>query len=187
MSSDRSIFKFNVLPAKTAQEVAIETERDSSTVYAFLLMLVASLIYLAIMITQAVLIDTRRADAQELLSQREQTQRSYDNVRSLYGELFIKTRTLRPVLDKNIDTKEIFRVAEEIKRSRESINIESYSRERTGEFVFVVLSPRVTDIPDILKHTEEIVGVSDVLLRSANINQENGLTRSTIVLNIAAS
>lgn len=187
MSSDRSIFKFNILPAKTAQEVAIEAERDNSTMYALLLMLVASLIYLGIIITQTVLIDTRRADAMDVLEQRQRTQAGYDSIRSLYGELFIKTRTLRPVLDKNIDTKEIFRVADEIKAARPSINIESYNREKTGEFVFIVLSPEVTDLPEILRKTEEITGVSDVFLRGAAINSDNGLTRSTIVLNIDAS
>lgn len=187
MSSDRTLFQFNILPAKTAREVAIEAERDNSTMYALLLMLFASFIYLIIIIAQAIFIDTRRAEALATLEQRQQIQASFNQVRSLHGELFIKTRTLRPVLDKNIDTKEIFRVADEIKTSRPSLNIESYSRERTGEFVFIILSPSTTDVPEIIRVTENISGVSDVFLRSAVVNTANGLTRSTIVLNIEAS
>ncbi|MBL8014844.1 MAG: hypothetical protein JNK26_01490 [Candidatus Doudnabacteria bacterium] len=187
MASDRSIFKFNILQTKSVRQRQIEYERDNSTLYALLLVLFASFVYLAIVITQGTIIEPRRLEALELLGQREDIAQTYADIRSLNGELFIKTRTLRPVLDKNIDAKEIFRVADAIIATKPGLIIESYVREQEGDFVFVVVSSTVTDVPEIIRDTIEIDGVSDVMVRNVFISEETNLVRTTIALTISAT
>ncbi|MCA9379151.1 hypothetical protein KC640_01870 [Candidatus Dojkabacteria bacterium] len=186
MASDRSIFKFNLLPGKSADDVKMEVKRDNSTFYAVLLVVSASVMYLAIVLIQALLLTPRLRSLTTQLAERQQVEASYGEVQSAYGELFIKTKTLKPVLAKNIDTSEIFRVADGIKGGRADIVIESYSRERTGEFVFLILSPEFVDASELIKNASELTGVSDVEVRTVAVNENTGLVRTTLALNIEA-
>ncbi len=185
--SARPYFRFNLLPPLSAGDAVLQEEKDSSTVSAFLLVLFASIIYLAITLGQAILITPRQQEMEQLLVQSERAVESYQEVRQLNGELFIKTKTLQPVLEKNIDTAEIFRVAEEIKQSGNGLLIETYSRERNGLFVFSVIAPAVSEIPQLLMSTIEIAGVDDVLVRSIVMDRRTGLVRVVLALNILAA
>lgn len=186
MASDRSIFKFNLLQGKSEEDIKIAVKRDSSTFYAVLLVAFASVMYLAVVLFQALVISPRARSLTAQLAERQGVERSFQEVRSTYGELFIKTKTLKPVLAKNIDTTEIFRVADGIKGGRTDIVIESYSRERSGEFVFLILSPQFVDASQLIKNAESLTGVNNVLIRTVAVNEKTGLVRTTLALNIEA-
>lgn len=184
MASDRTLFKFNLLPAKSTEEVAMELDRDNSLLYALVLLVFASFVYLVTIMLQGFVINPRRAEAQQELTNREVVRNSYYGIRATYGELYIKSRTLKPLLEKNIDTKEIFRVADDIQGALPNLVIESYSRERSGTFVFTVISISLDDVEGLLRKAQDISGVSNVLMRSSVMAEDKSLVRTTIALDI---
>lgn len=186
MASDRTIFKFNILQTKSVQLKMIEYERDNSTLYALLLVLFASFVYLGIVVVQSWVVEPRRLSALDALGQRQSVAETFAEIRSLNGELFIKTRTLRPVLDKNLDTKEIFRVAEAITAANNNLIIESYVREKEGNFVFTLVSASIVEVPKIVSTTQGIEGVENVFVRSINVSEDTRLTRTALALEINA-
>ncbi len=178
-------FKFNLI-TKPKEELEMVADRDSSTMYAVLLVFFGSLVYLALILLQNFVISPREQSLTAAITNKEQTIASYNIVKSNHGELFIKSKSLTPVLSKNIDPSEIFRVTSEMVKSNPSLAIESYSREKSGAFVFSVISRSFTEVTDLLKNTQAISGVSNVFVRSATATSSATLVRTVIALNIDA-
>jgi hypothetical protein len=107
-------------------------------------------------------------------------------VKAAHGELFIKSKSLTPVLSKNIDPSEIFRVTQEMINSNPSLALESYAREKSGAFVFGVISRSFTEVADLVKNAKAISGVSDVFVRSASLTSDGRLVKCVIALKIDA-
>lgn len=187
MASSRRYFKFNLLPGRPKEYVKLEEQRDNTTLYGFLMVAFASLIYLVVILVQLLLVQPQLDTATQNLAARQLVKQSYADVQALNGELFIKTKTLKPVLQQNLDTAEIFRVTEAIKGGRSDLIIEDYNREKTGTFVFTVVSPNISDVPSILATTQKITGISDVFIRNISVDSGNQLAHTTLALNITGS
>lgn len=182
---DPKLFKFNLLVQPKEELEAIE-ERDDSMLYAILLVFFASIVYLGLILLQNFLINPRVASLTTAIDQQKQAIASYASVQSAHGELFIKSKSLTSVLNRNIDPAEIFRVTGEMVKSNPSLAIESYSREKSGAFVFGVVSRSFSEVVDLIKNTEAITGVSDVFVRSSILSADTKTVKTIIALNIDA-
>lgn len=183
MSTQDKLFKFNLLPPKSAQEVALEEEGGDSSVYAFVLVFVASLIYLILVLVQAFLIDPRTTAANQALNRARTELNSYSNVRLAHGELHIKSKALAEVLALSVAPDDIFKIADQIASS--DVTIEAYGREQTsGLFQFQLVVNDITKLPTVIQKTKQIAGVSDVLVRTASVSPQDLKVRVNLTLSI---
>ncbi len=180
-------FKFNLLPPKSDKEIEIEIERDDSVLYSMVLVFVAGLAFFLLTMANILLITPRVQEFESAVSSREAQVEQFSSIKSLHGELFIKTETLKPVLEKKIDTNEIFRVAEAITAIRSDVSVEGYGRERTGLFLFEVRSTGLLPLPDLVEGIEQIEGVSQVFFRSTRVDDDPTQFTTVIALSIDAA
>lgn len=178
------LFKFNLLPPKSEVEIAFEQERNDSTVYALVLVFVVILAYFFIFLGQTLFIDTRLAAGEEALLAKQIELDSYNTIKSAHGELFVKTSTLKPVLEKNIDPADIFLVAEQITEVNDNLQVISYNRENTGVFVFEVISADFSEVSEMVEAAEALTAATDVFVRSSTWNETTSTVKTTIALNI---
>jgi hypothetical protein len=186
MATRDGAFKFNLLPPKPKEVVELELEREDSITYALVLIFIATIIYFGLVILSSLLIEPRLRAAQTGLDERVTQRSSFANVLGLHGELYIKTQTLKPVLQLDLNPTEIFRVSDALVAADPTLQIESYSREKGGIFVFQILAPAFMDVTKIAQAASEIEGVSDVFIRGAVLNSTRTNVRTTIALNIDA-
>lgn len=181
------LFKFNLLPRKSDAQEELEVDRDSSVIYAFVLVLLASIIYLCVILVQGLLTAPRVVASQEQLTTRDAQIASFNQTKQLYGELYIKLKSLKSVLEKDINPSEIFRVTDAIEQTNQNVRIESYNRERTGTFVFQIITSSYESASELLRNTKLIPGVSEVFLRDIALVRTNNTVKVTITLTIDAS
>jgi len=186
MATRDAAFKFNLLPPKSKEVVELELEREDSITYALVLIFIAALIYFGLVLLNSLLIDPRLQTAQTGLDERVTQRASFASTLALHGELYVKTQTLRPVLELDLNPAEIFRVADALVAGDPNLQIESYSREKGGTFVFQILAPTYADVVEIAQTASQIPGVSGVFVRGAVLNSSRTNVRTTIALNIDA-
>ena len=179
-------FRFNLLPPKPKEEVELEVEREDSITYAFILIFVASIIYLGLVVLGSFVTEPRLKTALAAIDTRNQQISTYATAQSLHGELYVKTQTLKPLLDLDLIPSEIFRVANELVANDPTLQIQSYSREKTGAFVFQIVAPKFSDVTKIANKAAVIDGVSSVFIRAAVLNSARTSVTTTIALNIDA-
>ncbi len=179
-------FRFNLLPPKPKEEVALEVEREDSITYAFVLIFIAAIIYLGLVLVGTLLTGPRLQAAQSAIDSRTAQVKSYAPIQALHGELYVKTQTLKPVLDLDIDSSEIFRVADALVAGSTALQVSNYGREKTGVFVFQVVSPTFADVVALADKASKIDGVSDVFIRGIVLNSSRTSVTTTIALNINA-
>lgn len=185
MGNQDKLFKFNLLPPKSAQEVALEEEGADSSVYAFVLVFVASLIYLILVVVQAFLIDPRITTANQALNRARTELNSYSSVRLAHGELHIKSKALAEVLALSVAPDDIFKIADQIAGNSSDVTIEAYGREQaSGLFLFQLAVSDITKLPTVIQKTKQIDGVSDVLVRTASVSSQDQKVRVNLTLSI---
>lgn len=165
-------FKFNLLPPKSEQEVVLELERDDSLLYSMVLVFVAGLTFFGLTMVNLVLINPRVNQFEQAIASRDSQISTFASVRSRNGELYVKTRTLEPVLERRINTTEIFRVADAIAASSAGVAIEAYGRERSGEFIFDISTASFAEMSSLVDSIKSISGVSQVFVRTTTSTLE---------------
>lgn len=180
------LFRFNLLPKKNKVDIENEAERSDSVFYSILLVFFASLVFFAVNLFNLFILEPAVLTAQQGVEQREVGVESYEAIRADHGELFIKTKTLAPVLEKKVNTSEIFRVANQIASISASLSISSYSREPSGLFVFDVESPSFQQVSLLITQAKEISGTSQLFVRSSIYQSSKGKVKTTLELNIDA-
>ncbi len=186
MADKYNPFTFNLMPPVPKEEIELIEERDDSVLYSFLLIFFVAIVYLAVVLVQGLLISPRVINAQQAIIDREELIDSYQFAQTLNGELFAKTKSLKPVLDLQIDSSEIFRVGAALEVIPD-FAIESYGREKTGSFVFKMVSPDFAEVESLLMEASEIEGISNIFVRSSVLDESNSVVRTTLVLDIDAA
>lgn len=184
MARDQEVFKFNLLPPKSKQEVVLEEERDDSLVYALLLLIFSLVVYGALVLTRLFVLQPRIEQADQAIALRNQQAATYQQVKTNYGELFVKGLTLSPLLDKDLDPAAIFTVADTINNIDPDLGITGYSREASGVFVFEMLTPSIDTVARLMDELPRVDNVSDVFLRSIEVGTDTGIVKITTELNI---
>ncbi|MBE0574072.1 hypothetical protein IH575_04175, partial [Candidatus Dojkabacteria bacterium] len=137
------VFKFNLVPPKTRQELIVLEERDNSILYSFLLVFFAMLIFFILNLIQTFVINQRIELSEKQIATQESQLDGYDDIRRIHGELITKSELLEPVLRRDIKLTEMLDLSQEIVAKNPGAQIVTYAREATGEFVLMFRLPNV--------------------------------------------
>src|SRR5260221_116538 len=100
------LFKFNLIPPKSKEELNVLETRDNSILYSFLLVFFGMLVFFVLSLIQTFTTtpQVNKVDA-TLASQKAEIQ-AYDQVHEISVELFVKSQSLEPILQKDIKISE---------------------------------------------------------------------------------
>jgi len=183
----RTQFKFSLLPPKSSTEVELESERDNSVVYGVILIFISALIFFLLLLVQNYLVQPKLTENQATLTSVQSQKLSFQSIQRLNGELFIKTKTLKPVLEKKVEPAEIFRVTTAITAANPNLVVTSYNRSESGEFVFQIAAASFDEVGTLLEIARDIEGVHDVSVKGSTQDTRNDVVRISLALFIDAS
>jgi len=173
------IFKFNLVPPKTKEEIVVLEERDNSILYSFLLVFFSMFIFFILNLLQTFVLEQRIAETTAKIAEQESSFSAYDEIKRIKGELITKGELLEPVLKKDIKLTELLDLGKQVTQDNPNVVITTYSRETSGDFV---LTFSMSDIPSAAKLTSYLNKsgkLANVLARTILISDNNAV-RATI-------
>jgi len=178
------IFKFNLIPPKTKEEINVLVERDNSTLYAFLLVFFGMLVLSLLTLFQAIIVTPRVVTTNAGLSNQDNQLTSYNSIKKLNGELFVKSKALQPILDKDIKITQLLNISNVIIQQIPSAHIISYARENTGEFVLTFVLNSFEQSQTLFQSVKSQTQVNNVFLRSVVKDPNLGTFQAIISFNL---
>lgn len=163
--SNKSI-TFNLLPPKSKQEIASIEERDNSVLYATFLILFAVIIFAVFSIGKILLIDTRKANLESVITQLDSRIFSYNGIKQINGEVFVKSSALSPIVEQDIKLTKLIEVANKLVDGSQGTIITKYARQLDGMFELTLIMNSYSDINKISANALEIESVEDFIIRS---------------------
>ncbi|MFS8130887.1 MAG: hypothetical protein ACMG57_02820 [Candidatus Dojkabacteria bacterium] len=158
--SKSRMFRFNLIPPKSKEEVAQLEERDNTVLYSFLLIFFAAFVFFALNLLDIIFVQPSLQAAKNNIATVNAQISSYDSVKAKNGELFIKSKALDPLLTKDIKLTDLIAIADNIDTTfAGSANVTSYKREITGEFFLnlnVTDFSKVSEVVDLLAKTDSV-------------------------------
>jgi hypothetical protein len=182
--ADNKLFKFNLLPRKSEVEIKLIEERDNSIFYATAIVLFASVVWVVSSLVLNEVVRPRIVATQTALKTINDQIASFTPIRAKHGEIVLKARQLKPLLDKQINTELIFSVAESLSSNAGNTGIVSYQREGTGRIVFKIITADYDAIAQILANARTLSTISNLELRSSIRSSDTNLVTNTIALSI---
>jgi hypothetical protein len=161
------LFKFNLIPPKSEEEIKVLEERDNSIFYSFLLIFFITLIYFLMVWVDVYIVVPRINKLEKTIAKQNEQIKTYDVVRELKGELFVKTQILEPLLELDIETIKLLQNSDLIVNDVNNAKIITYVREPDGTFVITVLVDSYKDVIAILDNAKNIEEIENVFLRQA--------------------
>ena len=162
---------FNLLPLKSKEEIEFVEERDNSTLYGFLLVFFSVLVFVILSILQAGIIVPKINSNKVSVNNLNNIILQFNSIRSVNGELFLKSKSLEPILDKDIKIIEVLDISAEIIKDLSSTRIISYIRENSGDFTISVETQGYQNIERILSKARSITRIDKVFLK--NMSQDS--------------
>jgi hypothetical protein len=128
-------FKFNLVTPITKEEIETIEERDNTLVNSFILIFVAVFVFSALTLLSTLFIEPAVANSALALKSKEVGLTKYDEVKKLNGEFVIKSKALSPLLDLDIKPDKLVALVDKlVSELSTEIDIESFGRDRTGDF-----------------------------------------------------
>jgi hypothetical protein len=110
---------------------------------------------------------------------------AFKAIKTKNGELFIKSRALEPLLDKDIKLTELIKIADQLKTLDSNIQVISYKREPSGSFVLSLILDKNTTLNKVIKSLSTTERVSSIFIRRVSTDAgSQGLLNATISFNI---
>jgi hypothetical protein len=162
---------FNLLPPKSKEEIEVIEERDNTILYGFLLIFFSVLVFVILSILQAGIIVPKINSKEASVNNLESLKLQFNSVKSINGELFLKSKSLEPILDKDIKITEVLNISAEIIKDLPSTRIISYIRESSGGFTISIETQNYQNIEKILTKAKSISRINKVFLR--NMSQDH--------------
>lgn len=182
--AERRIFKFNLLPPKSEEEVALEVESADSLFYAVILVLVGVLVYLAIIGIQFVVTSPALKQAETTLAAREAQIIAFDDVKFNYGQLAFKLQSMKPLLARQLNPDDIFTTADAIRRQDPSIIVTAYGRQTDGKFNFAIVTSRPAELPSLIHNLMLRDNLKNISLPNIDFDIRSGTATTSIQLDI---
>lgn len=179
-SYNKRLFTFNLIPPKSKKEIETLQERDRSTLYSFLLIFFAVLLFFGLTILNNIVIEPRINSLEDDLDQQDTQITTFQSARELNGEVFIKSEAIAPVLELDIGTIELLETSERIIEGVPNAQISSYGREPSGEFVLTIILDSYEDSTLIIENAKTQENISEVFQRIVSVNNNNGKITSII-------
>jgi cell division protein FtsL len=167
------VFKFNLVPPKTKEEIVVLEERDNSILYSFLLVFFAMFIFFILNLLQTFVINQRIDLTNSQIATQETSFSNYEEIKRINGELITKGELLEPVLKKDIKLTELLDLSAQITSDNFNTQIRTYSREATGEFVLTFSTPDVESVGSLLDYLYKKEELKDVFARSILVNSNS--------------
>lgn len=182
--AERRIFKFNLLPAKSEQEVALDVESTDSVFYAIILVLVGVVIYLAVLGVQAFVTTPGLRQAEAVLAARQAQISGFDDIKFNYGQLAFKLEAIKPLLGRQLNPDSIFATADAIRRQDPSIIVTAYGRQTDGRFNFSVVTNRAAQLPSLISSLQQNPTLRNITLPNIDFDLRAGTAKTSIQLDI---
>ncbi len=129
-------FKFNLVTPITKEEITTIEDRDNTLVNSFILIFAGVFVFSALTLLSSLLIEPALVNSAAALRNKQASLAQYNQVKLLNGEFVIKARALSPLLDLDIKPAKLVEIVDKLVSTLSSeVDIESFGRERTGNFV----------------------------------------------------
>jgi hypothetical protein len=168
--SNKGLFKFNLLPKKTKEELEIYEERDVSIIYSFLLVFGAVFVFLVLNIVQLIFIQTNLNRLDSDIANADSQIADFFSIKRVNGELISKSRLLQEPLSEDIKINTFLSYADGLIGQYGSIS--NYDREPSGTFVLTATFSSVVSIQNALIAANESEDVENVFLRTIVTNDQ---------------
>ncbi|MEP7103468.1 MAG: hypothetical protein ABI721_02035 [Candidatus Dojkabacteria bacterium] len=176
------IFKFNLIPPKTKEEIKQLEERDNTILYSVLLIFFGAFVYFALTMLDVVLVQPSLANTKTVIGTLNSQISTYNEIKQKNGELFIKSRALDPLLAKDIKLTDLIDIADKIESTYNgNVNVVTYKREITGEFVLTLTISDFSKISDLYQLLLATPNVKDIFVRSISIDSNDSSKLSIVV------
>ena len=175
-----SSFGFNLVPPKTKEELVVLEERDNSILYSFLLVFFSMFIYFVLNMIQTFVINQRIEQGNVQIIEQEASFSAYDEIKRVRGELITKGELLEQVLKKDIKLTEVLDLANQISIDNPTVNVTTYSREATGEFVLTFSMPDIPTASTLVEYLNKNDKLLNVFARNVQYIQDESEVSATI-------
>ncbi len=169
-------FKFNLLPGRSKEEVQKEEVRDVNSIYIALFPLIATFLWIVAVVVNATLIQGYIDGWNTTIDAQNKQITGFASEQKQNGELFEKTKTLKPVITKHIVPDEFFKLVETriLSTSPDTI-IKTYGRQETGEFSVIADAKNYQEVAKIVYDFTSDENFSDVKFQNVALDQASGL------------
>lgn len=178
------LFKFNLIPPKTKDEINVLVDRDNTILYAFLLIFFGMLAYAILTLFQAIIVNPKVITTTSNIDTQSTQIGSFNPIKRLNGELFIKSKALEPILLKDIKISQLLSLTSVIIQQVPSSSVVAYARENTGEFVLTFNINSFEQSQSLLQSIKAQTQVNNVFLRSILKDQNLGTYQAIISFNL---
>lgn len=170
MAKNKALFKFNLLPKKTKEELEVYEERDVSIIYSFLLVFGAVFVFLVLNIVQLIFIQTNLNSLQNDINNADSQIADFFSIRRVNGELVSKSRLLQDPLSEDIKINTFLNYADDLIGQYGIIS--NYDREPSGTFVLTATFNTIVSVQNALIAANESEDVENVFLRTVVTNDQ---------------
>ncbi len=186
MASSFNSRKFNLVPPKTKEEQEQFEERNNSFFYSFILIFCAVVVFFILTLAQTLIINPRISSIQMSVDNLNSQIGSFNGLKSIHGELYIKSQALDSLLTKDIKITELLDISSQLKANIKDSQIIAYHRETTGGFLIDLKLDNFVDINQVYTNSESIKEVENLTLKSIakQTNAGTGYVVATIAFNI---
>lgn len=179
---NNKLFKFNLVPPKSKEEIVQIEERDNSIFYSLILIFFAVFIFFVLSIVQSVFVKPRITKLRNDLAKQDTQIASFDSVRATNGELFVKAQALGPILETDFEAINFLNTTAQIVSTDPTSKIITYGRENDGQFALTLVTSNYDTAARIIEEGNKVEGITDLFLRQVSI--DNNQARLTIAFNI---
>jgi len=147
---------------------------------------VAMLIYLVLNILQVILVAPKQQIIATNQLNTDTAISNFDQIRQTNGELFIKSQTLEPILQKDIKLTQLLSIAQQLTNQIPGASITSYSRENDGTFVLSFNIASYDQSITLIQTLRAQPQVTNVFLRVMTTDSTNNINNyhATIAFNL---
>jgi len=151
-----------------------ENQRDSYNLAVAFLPLLGVLVWLGIILINALVVEQSRLTWQNSINTQERLiVQEYSNTLLTNGELVTKTNQLAGVIDKDIQPEEVFILVEELFPLDPEFNVVGFGRESNGSFNVSVAAPTYIKFSKIARRFNLYEKVQDVQVKSVTLDSTN--------------
>lgn len=179
-------FRFNLLPRKTLAEIKLVDQRDNSLLYATGILFLSSIIWFTTSIILQGPVRGTIAEIGQSIQGEVQKSDNLSTVQEGFGELFLRSKMLSPLVQKRVDTERIFEIAAALTDGATSAEVISYQRDLEGKYVFRIAGGDYSAVNTVIKNARKLQAVSDIELRGS-VQDETGIVISTVALKVNGS
>ncbi len=164
------IFKFNLIPPKSKEEINQLVERDNTLLYSFLLIFFGAFVFFVLNLLDIILVQPSLQSTLTSIANINSQISSFDTIKAKNGELFIKSKALDPLLEKDIKLTDLIAIADNIDTTfAGDANVTSYKREITGEFFLNLNISDFSKLSDIVTLLTKTPNVENIFIRRVGL------------------